>query len=187
MDTLGLIETRSIAAGALLADIMVKAADVNLLRAATLCGGRFLIQVSGDRAAVDASIASAHASNFRIVGSFVISRVHPDIFKAIAKRRDIPVGEALGLVECRTAAAGIASADHVLKKSMVQLARLTLGQCFSGKSYFIIYGDVADVEDAVAEASEMLDEDLIEAIVLPSPDDSVRAALMNKLPVITHI
>ncbi len=181
LDTLGLIETRSIAAGALLADVMVKAADVTLLRAATLCGGRFLIQVSGDRAAVDAAIASAHATNFHIVGSFSISRVHPEIFKVIGKREDIPEGESLGLVECRTAAAGIATADHVLKKSLVRLARLTTGQCVSGKSYFIVYGDVAAVEEAVKEARMVLDKNLIEAIVLSSPDESVKAALMNRL------
>lgn len=181
MDTLGLIETRSIAAGALLADVMVKAADVTLLKAGTLCGGRFLIQISGERAAVDVSIASAHDSNFHIVGSFVISRVHPEIFKAIGKREEILPGEALGLVECRTAAAGIAAADHVLKKSMVRLARLITGQCVSGKSYFIIHGNVADVEEAVTAARLKLDKNLIEAIVLPSPDESVKAALMNKL------
>lgn len=181
LDTLGLVETRSIAAGALLADVMVKAADVTLLKAATICGGRFLIQVSGDRTAVETSVASARDSEFHIVGSFVISRIHPDIFKAIGKREDIPAGNALGLVECRTAAAGVVAADRALKKSLVRLARLTLAQCVSGKSYFIVYGDVADVEEAVAEAGEVLDSNLIESIVLPSPDESVKAALLNRL------
>ena len=43
MDTLGVVELSSIAAGAELADGMVKVADVELVRAATLCSGRFII------------------------------------------------------------------------------------------------------------------------------------------------
>ena len=59
MDTLGLVEVRSIAAGAELADRMVKAAEVELLRAATICSGRYLILVAGDRQAVDTAVGAA--------------------------------------------------------------------------------------------------------------------------------
>ena len=45
MDSLGIVESRSIAAGAELTDMMVKGADVELVKAATICSGRFLIQV----------------------------------------------------------------------------------------------------------------------------------------------
>ena len=52
MDTLGIVDSRSIAAGAELADIMLKAAPVDLVRASVVCAGRFLILVEGDREAV---------------------------------------------------------------------------------------------------------------------------------------
>ena len=51
MDTLGVVESRSIAAGVELADGMVKVAQVDLVRASTICSGRFLIFAAGDRAA----------------------------------------------------------------------------------------------------------------------------------------
>lgn len=47
VDTLGVVEVNSIAAGVELADGMVKVADVELVRAATLCSGRFIIHVAG--------------------------------------------------------------------------------------------------------------------------------------------
>lgn len=181
LDTLGLVESRTIAAGVMLADLMVKAADVTLLKAATICAGRYLIQVSGDRAAVEASVACAENSGYRLVGSFVISRVHPEVFTGLGRGRDIPVGDAIGVVECRNSSSGVVAADHALKKSAVQLSRLVIGQGISGKSYFVINGEVAEVKEAVAAASQVLGNDLTETVVLPAPDATVIAALTNKL------
>jgi microcompartment protein CcmL/EutN len=180
LDTLGLVESRTIAAGILLADRMVKSAEVTLLKAATICAGRYLIQVSGDRAAVETAVASAENSDYRLVGSFVISRVHPDLLMGIGKAREISVGDAIGVVECRTASAGIVAADQALKKAAVQLAKLVIGQGISGKSYFIINGDIAEIEEAVAAASQILDKDLIEAVVLPAPDAKIIAVLSGR-------
>ena len=52
MTSLGLIETRTIAGGIDLADIMVKRARVELLKAHSICSGRFMILVAGDRSSV---------------------------------------------------------------------------------------------------------------------------------------
>ena len=75
MDTLGLVEVRSIAAGAELADRMVKAAEVELLRAATICSGRYLILVAGDRQAVDTAVDAARQTGRALCGAFVISQL----------------------------------------------------------------------------------------------------------------
>ena len=181
LDTLGLVESRTIAGGVLLADQMVKAADVTLLKAATICAGRYFIQVSGDRAAVETAVAAAENSDISPLGSFVISRVHPDLLQGIGKSRDIPAGDAIGVVECRIAVAGLVAADQALKKAAVQLARMIIGQGISGKSYFVLSGEVAEVEEAVAAASQVLGKNLIESVVIPAPDEAIIAALLNKL------
>ena len=85
MDTLGVVELSSIAAGAELADGMVKVADVELVRAATLCSGRFIIYVAGDREAVETSVNFARAGQKRLTGSFVISHVSPLLTAALKK------------------------------------------------------------------------------------------------------
>ena len=181
LDTLGLVESRTIAGGILMADQMVKAADVTLLKAATICAGRYFIQVSGDRAAVETAVAAAESSEKPPLGSFVISRVHPELLQGIGKSREIPAGDAIGVVECRIAVAGLVAADQALKKASVQLVRMVIGQGISGKSYFILSGELAEVEEAVSAASQNLGKNLIETVVLPAPDKAIVAALINRL------
>jgi len=180
LDTLGLVESRTIAAGIFLADKMVKAADVTLIKASTICAGRYFIQISGDRSAVETAVASAQDSDYSLVGSFVISNVHPDLLQGVGRCRDIPAGDAIGVVECKTVAAGIIAADQALKKASVQLARLVIGQGISGKSYFILNGEVTEVEEAVSAAIQVLDRYLLETVVLPAPDATIVEALMNR-------
>jgi len=176
-DTLGLVESRSIAAGVLLADRMVKAAQVHLLKAKTICSGRYFIQIAGDRAAVETAVDVAKDSTPPVLGSFVISRVHPALFESVGSCRNIPRGNALAVVECRTAVAGVVAADQALKKANVQLARLVTGQGICGKSFFVLNGEVSEIEEAAAMACQNLGKNLIEAVVLPAPDAAVVAAV----------
>ena len=52
---LGVLEFNSIAAGVEAMDYMVKAAPVKIVDATTICPGKFLILITGEVAAVDAS------------------------------------------------------------------------------------------------------------------------------------
>jgi len=181
LDTLGLVESRTIAAGIFLADQMVKAADIKLLRASTICAGRFFIQISGERSAVETAVACAEASEYSLVGQFVISNVHPDLLHGVGKGRDIPPGDAIGVVECKTVSAGVIAADQALKKTATHLAKFVIGSGISGKSYFILHGDVAEVEEAVAAAETAHDRYILETVVIPSPDDAVLDTLLGRL------
>ncbi len=177
MDTLGVVESRSIAVGVELADGMVKAAQVTLVRASTVCSGRYTIYVAGDRQAVGTSVAFARESGRALAGSFVISNVSPYVLEALRHGAAAGEGEALGVVECRTVSSGIAAADSAVKRSAVRLLRLVTGQGINGKSYFVIGGDVASVREAAQAAREALGRDLVETVVLPRPDAAVAAAL----------
>jgi microcompartment protein CcmL/EutN len=176
-DTLGLVESRSIAAGVLLSDRMVKAAQVSLLKAKTICAGRYFIQIAGDRAAVETAVGVAENSDTPLAGSFIISRVHPALIESVGSCREILPGDALAVVECRTAVAGVMAADQALKKADVQLARLVTGQGISGKSFFVLNGEVAEVEEGVAAARQALGKKLIEAVILTAPDAAVIATV----------
>lgn len=180
MDTLGVVESKSIAAGVLLADGMVKAAEVELVRASTICAGRYLIFVSGDKEAVETSVAFAKNSTYSLSGSFVISNISPQI-SAVLKNSAPGDGEAIGVVECRNVSSGLAAADKAVKRSAVKLLRLVAGQGIMGKSYFVLEGDVASVTEAVEAAKEFLAGNLIEAAILPVPDESVVRALTGRL------
>ncbi len=177
MDTLGVVESKSIAAGAELADGMVKAARVDLVRASTICSGRYLIFVAGDREAVGTAVAFARDSGRSLMGSFVISNISPLVLDALKKSAPAEDGDALGVVECRAVSHGVAAADAAVKRSRVRLLRLSTGQGINGKSYFVLGGDVASVREAVDAATAALGDKLVETVVLPRPDASVVAAL----------
>lgn len=180
MDTLGVVESKSIAAGVWLADGMVKAAGVTLVRAATICAGRYLIFVAGDTQAVETSVAYAENSAYALAGTFVISNISPQIAAALKHRLPGGPGEALGVVEARNVSAGLAAADQAVKRSAVKLLRLVAGQGIMGKSYFVLGGDVASVKEAVEAAKESLGTHLLEAVVLPVPDEAVVRALTGR-------
>ncbi|MBI2503150.1 MAG: BMC domain-containing protein [Candidatus Latescibacteria bacterium] len=55
---IGLIELSSIAAGFAVADVLLKAAMVELLINRTICSGKYLILIGGEVAAVEASLAA---------------------------------------------------------------------------------------------------------------------------------
>lgn len=177
MDTLGLVELASIAAGAGIADGMLKAANVDLVKAAPICGGRYLIQVAGDRQAVQTSVNFAKDYGRNLMGAVVISNVSPQVIEALKKPRPAHPGDALGVVEARNVSAGVDAADHAVKRSTVTLARFVAGAGIMGKSYFVLSGDVASVEEATKAAHDALGEKLVETVVIPRPDAAVFTAL----------
>jgi len=179
MDTLGVVECRGIAAGVEIADGMMKTADVELVRAGTICSGRYMIYVSGDRSAVSASVRHAEESGRSLKGSFVISNISRQVVAAIKKEKLLHEPGALGVIECRCVSVGIAAADAAVKRSAIALAKLVTGQGINGKSYFVICGDVASVREAAEAAEHALGKDLIEATVIPRPDASVVKSLLR--------
>lgn len=177
MDTLGVVESKSIAAGVEVADGMVKEALVELVRASTICSGRYLIFVAGDREAVETAVRFARTSGRSLTGAFVISNVSPQVTEALKKSALARPGEAIGVIECRNVSSGVAAADSAVKRSSVLLLRLVTGQGINGKSYFVIGGDVASVEEATRAARAALGEKCIETVVIPRPDAAVVTAL----------
>lgn len=180
MDSLGIIESRGIAAGAVLTDIMLKAAAVTLVKAGTICSGRYLIYVAGDRSSVATAVQAAEGAGYPLVGSYTLSNVSPQVVEALKRAAVTPERGAIGVIECRNVSSGIAAADQAVKRSTVELARIVTGQGINGKSYFVLTGDVASVEEAVATARETLGKHLLDAVVIPSPDAAVVSALIHR-------
>ena len=177
MDTLGIVDSRSIAAGTALADSMLKAAAVTLVRASVVCAGRLLIVVEGDREAVETAVRTAREAEASLAGSYIISPADPQVQAALRRRPQPAAGQALGVVECRNAADGVMAADAAVKKAQVALMRLVLGQGIGGKSFFVLTGDVAAVREAVDTATAELGKSLLRAVVLPRPEPEVTQAL----------
>ncbi len=88
LGAVGIMETFSLAAAIYAADTAVKAADINLIevRLGRGLGGKSFIIMTGDVAAVKASVSAAESVDEvkgLLTGSVVIPSPHPDLLKAI--------------------------------------------------------------------------------------------------------
>lgn len=183
MDAIGLLELSSIAVAFEVEDAMLKAADVELLLARTICSGKYLVIVGGDVAAVEASVAAGRAvSREALVEDLVLSGVDRRIFPAIAGAVTLEEKEqdALGVVEAFSIAAIVEGADAAVKAAAVKLFRVHVAMAIGGKGYLMLTGTVADVEAAVAAgAAEVARRGmLVSRVVIPRPHPRLFAELV---------
>lgn len=172
MDSIGLIELSSIAAGYLVSDAMVKAASVKILEALPICPGKFIVLVGGEVADVNNAVeVGEEIAEDALVDSFVIPRVHPQVFAALNAVSQFDRIGALGVVETFTIAAGIVAADEAVKTAAVDLVEIRLSRGQGGKAFFTLTGDVAAVKAAVEAGIEKIIDSgmLLKHVVIPSP------------------
>ncbi len=115
--SLALIEMSSIARGIEVCDAMLKAAEVTLVMARTICSGKYMVVIAGELAEVQASMdAGLELSRECTIDSMTIADVHPDVFPAIASTSAMPgKPAALGIIESFSVAALVEAIDKVAK------------------------------------------------------------------------
>ena len=174
MDSIGLVESSSIAVGYEIEDAMLKAAEVRLVLARTICSGKYLVVVGGSvadtRAAVQAGQAAAREG---LVDARHIPNVHPGVFPAISCAVELDPAQArsLGVIETFSASAVIESADAAAKAADVTLFRIHLAMAIGGKGFCLFSGDVAAVEAAAQAGARVASEAgvLVATAVIPGP------------------
>ena len=176
-DTLGIVECRTIATGVALTDAMLKLAPVELLRAATVCSGWYLVFIAGDRDSVQTSVAFAAESGRGLLGSYVLSNIDPQVMAALKNPSRAEAGDAVAIIEARTSSSGVAAADKAVKEAPVRLIRLVPGEGITGKSYFVLCGAVAAVEAGAEAARNVLGKHLVDSVVLARPEEALLATL----------
>ncbi len=174
INSIGLIELSSIAAGFIAEDSMLKAGSVQLLLARTICSGKFLIVVSGDVTSVQAALlAGARVAGASLIERRQIARVHPTVFAAISQSVDIDPGQlrSIGVIETFSAASIIEAADTAVKAANITLLRVHLAMALGGKGFLLMAGDVSSVQAAVDAASKAAGEEgmLVGKGVIPAP------------------
>jgi microcompartment protein CcmL/EutN len=173
-DAVGMIELSSIALGYEVEDAMLKAADVQLLLARTVCSGKYLIIVGGTVSGVQTSVETGRqVAPDGVIDSIVIPNVHASIFPAISGAVDLGPSEvgALGIVETFSAASAVEAADAAVKAGSVVPFRIHLAMAIGGKGYALVTGDVSACRAAIAAASDVAAEHglLVNRVVIPRP------------------
>ena len=171
-NSIGLIELSSIAAGFVVADAMLKAAEVEILLSRTICSGKYMVLVGGDVAAVTASVeAGTTIGEGSVIDTFVIPNVHPSIFAALGGTAKVTTLEALGIIESFSVASMIEAADAAAKAAHVQLVELRLAMALGGKAFVTLTGDVAAAQAAVDAGAAVVASKglLVNKVVIPAP------------------
>lgn len=173
-DSIGMVECTSIAIGHEVEDAMLKAGEVELVLARTICSGKFAVMVQGDVGAVQAAVeAGRDEAREGIIDSFVIPSVHPDVFPALGQSMTLDPAKvgAMGVIETFSAASAIEAGDAAVKAGNVQLFRIYLAMAIGGKGYVQVTGDVAAVEAAVADGVAVASKKglLVARAVIPRP------------------
>lgn len=154
--SIGLIECSSIARGVLVADGVTKVSPVRLLWARTVSPGNYVVLFSGEveetAAAFDRGLALGGDA---VVDSIQIPNVHRDLIAAVRGPRKIDITEAVGVVECTTVATTVLAADAAVKAAAVDLVEVRLAMHLGGKGFFLVSGEAADVEEAVATGADL--------------------------------
>jgi microcompartment protein CcmL/EutN len=169
---IGIVETSSLAKGFEIGDTILKAADVEIIVNRTICPGKYMVLISGDVDAVQASIdAGVEAGAHTVVDYFIISNVHPGIFPAISGVEHLPELKALGVIEGFSVASVIEAADAAIKAAPIQFVTIHLAMAIGGKGFVSFTGDVAAVEEAAEVGAEVIEKRglLVEKLVLPRP------------------
>lgn len=180
IQTIGFLELNSIAKGIEATDAMLKAADVNLIFTRPNCPGKYNILISGDVAAIKASMeAGDRIGQHHVVDKLEIPRVHPQVIKAINSSTYPGEMDAVGILEYFSITASIMGADSAVKAADVTILDIRLGTGIGGKSFVVLTGDTASVTEAVENGARLSNESgmLISKVVISNP----RPELLNSL------
>ncbi len=175
---IGMIELTSIARGIDTCDTMVKAAQVQLLRASTVCPGKYMIIVGGETGDVKASMAAGKERGGElIVDTLLLPNAHEQLFPAISMTNQIENPGAVGVIEFYSIASAITAADVAVKAANVTLIEIRTGYAIGGKGFVTLTGDVGAVREAVKAAVKET-ELLVESVIIPRPDKELFQTLL---------
>jgi microcompartment protein CcmL/EutN len=172
---LGIVELSLIARGLVVADAMMKRAEVALLASRPVSGGKHLVMVAGGVDVVGESMeAGRQAAAGAQVDELFLPYLHEPLWALLAEPvhpaewAGGPVG-AVAIVETTTVCAAVAAADAAGKAALIALRDMHLAVGISGKAFFTMTGDLPDIETAAAAARDAASSRLLLLEVIPSP------------------
>ena len=178
---IGIVEYKTVSAGVVAADAMVKTSDISVIEAQTVCPGKYIVIITGDLSAVDAAVNTARVQHgSQLISSFVLGNPHESIFPAIYGATEIEEVSALGVLETYDAASMVVAADEAAKTAIVDLVEIRLARGMCGKSYMMITGEIAAVQAAIERAKQTVGQEgmYLDSSVIAHPDAQIRKAIL---------
>lgn len=177
-NSVGMLELSSIAKGIETCDYVLKAANVELLRASTICPGKYIIIIGGDTGSVSSAMKvgeeiAAHC----LIDKLIIPNVSEQLMPAISSTNQVPTSGAVGVIEFYSVASAIIAADIAAKAAKITLIEIRTGFAVGGKGFVTLCGDVSAVQTAVS-AAENVSDLMVNSVVIPRPSEKLFEALM---------
>lgn len=171
----GLLEWRSIVRGLRGTDALLKTAAVELFQAGPVCPGKYIALFGGEVGAVQSALEAARReTEDEVVDYFLLAKVDPAVFPALAGTTEVKPGGALGVIETFSAAAAVKAADTAAKAAVVRLIEVRLARGMGGKAVVSFAGEIGAVKAAAeTAANEAAAAGLLvgwEVIPAPHPD-----------------
>jgi microcompartment protein CcmL/EutN len=165
---LGLVELESIAKGLVVADALIKKAQVRLYISEPMTPGKYVLLFRGAVAEVLESFEAAlETGGALVLDKLVLTQVHQSVLMGLDGTFEaLGAHDSLGIVEAHTLAATVLAADTALKRADVKLTHLHLAKGIGGKGWFTLAGAQADVEAALEGAAAALEPRLLVATEL---------------------
>ena len=174
---LGLLELTGIARGMVACDAMVKRAQIEVLRAHPIDPGKYLILFAGPVAEVEEAMeAGEAAAKDMVLDRLLLPNAHDALVPAVRGQNPSPTIDALGVLESHTVAGAVVALDAALKAALVHVVELRLAAGLGGKGYFVVTGELYDVDAALEAALAVAGAGAMhEVIASPHPDFVKRA------------
>jgi microcompartment protein CcmL/EutN len=176
MEALGMLELSSIAVAYQVEDAMLKASDVELLVARTICSGKYIVMVGGQPSAVESSVrAGKDVSREALIDELVIPNIDPRVFPAITGGVSLKDSDkdALGILEAFSVTSIIEGADAAVKAAQVVLFRIHVAMAIGGKGFLMLTGQVSEVEAGIEAGARQIGKRglLVSKVVIPRPEE----------------
>ncbi|MDO4560174.1 MAG: BMC domain-containing protein [bacterium] len=172
VNSIGLLEVKSIPIGMLATDEMLKAADVKALISAPICPGKYMIAVYGNVGAVKSSMETGvQIADSSIVASYIINNVHESIPAAITGTSEVEKILSVGVIETISALTAVMAGDIAAKASNVRLMEIRIARGLGGKGFLIFTGELSAVRSAMNSCLNQLREsgEVTSSCVISSP------------------
>ncbi|MEB3237453.1 MAG: BMC domain-containing protein [Candidatus Sericytochromatia bacterium] len=170
---LAMLEFGSIVAAWEAADAVCKRAAVDLLLVRPASPGKGLVVFAGPVAEVEESMQAGRAVAPEVlVDAMLLPQASTALLDRLRSGTTAPsAGTPVALVEAFACAGALAAADAALKAAAVDLHLLKLADGLGGKGWFVLGGDLEQLDVAVAAARAHLDPLGLtcRTLVLPSP------------------
>ncbi|WP_273324466.1 BMC domain-containing protein [Vallitalea guaymasensis] len=178
---LGMVEFKNIAMGITVTDLMVKAANVSIVKSLITCPGKYMVIIRGKLSAVNAAIDKSKEYEELVSDYFILGNPHESIFNAFDGKYEINKDEAMGIIETSNVPCLIEAADMIAKTARCYILKIKMARELGGKALVLFAGEVAAVEASSKAAIRYVTEKdkLISHSIIANPDPMIWDAIIK--------